>query len=71
MARRVSANRKSRNDKVTTQRVRASNGTFAKVYRGNYSNSRAMKAAHQTASRFGTRDQKRRDLRAAFGLSSG
>lgn len=71
MARRVSKNRVGVNRNVRTRTVRASNGTFARVYAGNYRNSAEMRAAKQTASRFGTRNQRYRDIRAALGTSSG
>lgn len=71
MARRVSKNRVGINRDVQTKTVRGTDGKFTRAYKGNYRNSSEMRAAKQTASRFGTRDQRRRDIRAAFGLSDG
>ncbi|PXX23596.1 hypothetical protein [Hoylesella shahii] len=71
MARRVSANRVGINRDVRTRSVRGLRGRFTRAYRGNYKNSSEMRAAKQTASRFGTRNQRYRDVRAAFGLSNG
>lgn len=71
MARRVSKNRVGINRDVRTRTVRGTNGQFARGYRGNYRNSSEMRAAGQTASRFGTRSQRYRDVRAAFGMSNG
>lgn len=71
MARRVSANRIGINRDVRTITVRGTNGQFARGYKGNYRNSSEMRAAKQTASRFGTRNQRYRDVRAAFGMSNG
>lgn len=71
MARRVSANRVGINRDVRTRSVRGLRGRFTIAYRGNYKNSSEMRAAKQTASRFGTRNQRYRDVRAAFGLSNG
>lgn len=71
MARRVSRNRVGINRDVRTRTVRGTNGQFARGYKGNYRNSTEMRAARQTASRFGTRNQRYRDVRAAFGMSNG
>lgn len=71
MARRVSKNRVGINRDVRTRTVRGTNGQFARGYKGNYRNSSEMRAAKQTASRFGTRNQQYRDVRAAFGMSNG
>lgn len=71
MARRVSRNRVGINRDVRTRTVRGTNGQFARGYKGNYRNSTEMRAARQTASRFGTRNQRYRDVRAAFGMSDG
>ncbi len=71
MARRVSANRVGINRDIRTRTVRGTDGQFARGYIGNYRNSTEMRAAKQTASRFGTRNQQYRDIRAAFGLSNG
>ncbi|WP_276879427.1 hypothetical protein [Bacteroides heparinolyticus] len=71
MARRVSKNRVGINRDVRTRTVRGTNGQFERGYKGNYRNSSEMRAAKQTASRFGTRNQRYRDVRAAFGMSNG
>lgn len=71
MARRVSRNRVGINRDVRTRTVRGTNGQFARGYKGNYRNSTEMRAARQTASRFGTRNQRYRDVKAAFGMSNG
>lgn len=71
MARRVSANRVGINRDIRTRTVRGTNGQFARGYKGNYRNSSEMRAAKHTASRFGTRNQQYRDIRAAFGMSNG
>lgn len=71
MARRVAKNRVGVNRNVRTRTVRGTNGQFARGYKGNYRNSSEMRAAKQTASRFGTRNQRYRDVRAAFGMSNG
>lgn len=71
MARRVSKNRVGINREVRTKSVRDAGGKFTRAYKGNYRNSSEMRAAKQTASHFGTRNQRYRDVRAAFGLSNG
>ena len=71
MARRVARDRVGVNRDVRTRSVRGLRGQFTRAYRGNYKNSSEMRAAKQTASRFGTRQQRYRDVRAAFGMSNG
>lgn len=71
MARRVSKNRVGVNREIRTVSVRGTDGKFARGYKGNYRNSTEMRSAKQTASRFGTRKQRYRDSRAAFGMSTG
>lgn len=71
MARRVSKSRVGINREIQTKTVRGTDGKFARAYKGNYRNSSEMRAAKQTASRFGTRNQQYRDIRASFGLSNG
>ena len=71
MARRVSKNRVGINRNVRTVSVRGTAGKFARGYKGNYRNSSEMRAAKKTASKFGTRNQRYRDVRAAFGMSNG
>lgn len=71
MATRVSKNRTGVNKDVKTKSVRGLDGKFTKAYKGNFKNSAKMKEAKLTASKFGTRQQKYRDIRASFGFSSG
>ena len=71
MARRVSRDRDGINKDVRTRSIRGLRGRFTRAYRGNYRNSSEMRAAKKTASRFGSRNQQYRDIRAAFGMSNG
>ena len=71
MARRVSRDRVGINKDVRTHSIRGLRGRFTRAYRGNYRSSSEMRAAKKTASRFGSRNQQYRDIRAAFGMSNG
>lgn len=60
------------NEDIQTRRVRSSNGTFARVYVGNYANKAAAKAAGaNTRQEFGGRKAKYREIRNALGLAAG
>lgn len=71
MARRVSRDRVGINKDVRIRSIRGLRGRITRAYRGNYRNSSEMRAAKKTASRFGSRNQQYRDIRAAFGMSNG
>lgn len=58
------------NKEVKTTRGRGIDGKYTRLYKGNYKNSSEMPKS-QKAQKFGTHTQKWRDIRAAFGMSTG
>lgn len=60
------------NNEVKTKAVKGPNGKFLSVFKGNFKNSTEAKAAKAgKGTKFGTRQQKYREIRAALGLATG